>query len=143
MKERSSRRDSEPSPIPPPGSHWYSPVATYEPRDPQSGSGASRRGKARERMLRRRQDRAFPAVNWSWAVMIAAIIGVVGVISLIMLASTGQSNPPPTAALLATSAPLAGKTSVAGLPPNINIRPWDGKQRFTVLVMGIDKRPGE
>jgi LCP family protein required for cell wall assembly len=92
-------------------------------------------------MLRRRQDRAFPAVNWSWAVVIVAIVGVVGVISLIMLATTGRTNPQPTAASVATSAPLVGKTSVAALPANI--RPWDGKQRFTVLVMGIDKRPGE
>jgi LCP family protein required for cell wall assembly len=92
-------------------------------------------------MLRRRQDRAFPAVNWSWAVVIVAIVGVVGAISLIMLATTGRTNPPPTAASLATSAPIVGKTSIAALPANI--RPWDGKQRFTVLVMGVDKRPGE
>lgn len=34
----------------------------------------------------------------------------------------------------------------AGLAPNENslvIEPWDGKERFTVLLMGLDRRPGE
>jgi LCP family protein required for cell wall assembly len=41
---------------------------------------------------------------------------------------------------------VEGDQPVGGLLGNgesMIIRPWDGKERFTVLVMGMDKRPGE
>jgi LCP family protein required for cell wall assembly len=83
-----------------------------------------------------------PAISWTWAVIALAIIGVVGVvwvISLIMSAAPGtlaNSSPTPTTALAAAvGAPTA--TSA------VSIRPWDGKQRFTILILGIDKRPGD
>ncbi len=92
-------------------------------------------------MIRRRRgqtlDKALPAVNWSWGVIAAAVVGVIGVISLIMLvAASAQSKPQPT---LTAS---AGQT-LPPATPTLNVRAWDGKQRFTVLVLGLDKRPGE
>lgn len=120
-----------------PRSHWYNPAA--QPTDERLP--AARRGKARERVIRRRRgqtlDKALPAVNWSWGVIAAAVVGVIGVISLIMLvAASAQSKPQPT---LTAS---AGQT-LPPATPTLNVRAWDGKQRFTVLVLGLDKRPGE
>ncbi|MHB8626609.1 MAG: LCP family protein [Aggregatilineales bacterium] len=49
-----------------------------------------------------------------------------------------------TAALGAiTATPLATGSPTPSPTPGLAIQPWDGKQRFTVLLMGIDKRPGE
>jgi LCP family protein required for cell wall assembly len=75
--------------------------------------------------------------NWTWGVLALAGIGIIGVISLIMVVASGaQSNPMPTA----TRSPLRPSQSAA---PTFNIRAWDGTHRYTVLVMGLDKRPGE
>jgi polyisoprenyl-teichoic acid--peptidoglycan teichoic acid transferase len=118
--------------------HWYN-QATQGDTDHTS---TSRRGKARERAMRRREQtpgKALPTVNWSWGIIAAAIAGVIGVISLIMLvAASAQPKPTPTVTLAA----YTGKT-VTPPTPTLNIRAWDGKQRFTVLVLGLDKRPGE
>jgi polyisoprenyl-teichoic acid--peptidoglycan teichoic acid transferase len=91
--------------------------------------------------MRRRQglSRSLPAVTWSWGVIAAAVVGIIGVISLIMLAATSaQPNPTPTRTLPV----MAGKTQPPPTP-TVNIPAFDGKQRLTVLVLGLDKRPGE
>ncbi len=83
-----------------------------------------------------------PAVSWTWAVIALAIIGVVAVvwvISLIMSVSPGtltNSSPTPTTTQAAAIGAPTATTAVS-------IRPWDGKQRFTILILGIDKRPGD
>src|SRR5258707_2326465 len=94
-------------------------------------------------MRRRREDKTLPAVNWTWAVIAIGIVGVIGVITLI--AWTGSHNQATqsnnTVSATATLRPfVVNATEVKSV---LNIRPWDGKQRFTVLIMGIDKRPGE
>src|SRR5258708_24243813 len=45
----------------------------------------------------------------------------------------------------ATSTALPGVLNPTVAPTGValNIRAWDGKQRFTILLMGLDKRPGE
>lgn len=103
----------------------------------------SRRGTARERMQRRRDVEspipAMPKPDWSWGIIAAAIVGVVILVSVIMAMTGGsQAAQSPTW----TAAPLALKT-LGPAAPVINIQPWDGKKRFTVLLLGIDKRPGE
>jgi polyisoprenyl-teichoic acid--peptidoglycan teichoic acid transferase len=93
--------------------------------------------------MRRRQEQALnnalPAINWSWGVIAVAVVGVIGVISLVMLVAT-SARPAPTST--ATLAVYAGKTQPPPTP-SFDIRAWDGKQRLTVLVLGLDKRPGE
>ena len=86
--------------------------------------------------------------NWVWMVIGAALLGTMLVIGLIlffimraadisqeMIAATTQTpasvawNTPPPGGVGSTSGPV--------------IEPWDGNERFTTLVMGIDRRPGE
>jgi LCP family protein required for cell wall assembly len=45
---------------------------------------------------------------------------------------------PFSAAFLAPS-----PTALPTATPSLAIQPWDGKERFTILLMGIDRRPGE
>jgi LCP family protein required for cell wall assembly len=158
MDDRPGRKD-------PPRSHWYNPAVPLD----DSPSVSPRRGRTRERIRRRREEKGRPAVNWTswtrgviarwrrfanawlskrpsinwtWAVIALAILGVVGVvwvISLIMSAASGTqpgSNPTPTAA---RAAAIGTPTST----PPISVRAWDGKQRFTILILGLDKRPGD
>jgi LCP family protein required for cell wall assembly len=77
-----------------------------------------------------------------WIVIAVSLIAVLGVIVRIASvpgrAPSGQNgsaafNPaivPPSAAPLASNG-------------QITIRPWDAKRRFTILVLGIDRRPDE
>ncbi len=48
----------------------------------------------------------------------------------------------PTPAAVAV-APTSAATLVPTPTVGLDIQPWDGKRRFTMLLMGIDKRPGE
>lgn len=42
-----------------------------------------------------------------------------------------------------TATPFVASSPIPSPTPGFAIQPWDGKQRFTVLLMGIDKRPGD
>ncbi|MEP7289794.1 MAG: LCP family protein [Chloroflexota bacterium] len=129
MKDRPPERKLPPTP------HWASPIPQPEDPDPS----LERRGRTRERIRRRQAEKELPTFNWTWLVVALAVIGVIGVIALIALSTTHQqpgnsatATPPPT---------VSGTNSAVALP--VNIHAWDGKQRFSILIMGIDKRPGE
>lgn len=91
--------------------------------------------------------------NYVLAVIVMALFGgglVLSVGLFVALRVVGSVNRPdsPSWAVTATSQP----TLVAALPPTLplptptvglDIQPWDGKQRLTILLMGLDKRPWE
>lgn len=122
---------------PPQRPHWYNPIGDPEP--PQEIRPA-RRGRARERMRRRSQTPGFSAPRWTWAVIAATVVGVIALIWLFATIGAGTQLRTMSTAAPATA---AGTKSQASPIPAVNIRPWDGKQRFTILFMGLDKRPGE
>ena len=77
-------------------------------------------------------------------------IGLAVVFMLVVFGIRRQafaSDTPPTIANAApgavTATPLAMGSPTPSPTPGLSIQPWDGKQRFTVLLMGIDKRPGD
>lgn len=111
---------------------------------------------ARQRMRRRRVSSRNRGGEWAWVVIALAVFSVVVVISMslfvVLQASQNKQEVIPTA--------------VVALPTPIDVRPgsgtvqdgqqitlsdgrsliltaWDGKSRFTVLVVGLDRRPGE
>lgn len=105
-------------------------------------------------MARRRADRRLPRLDWAWIVIGFAIVGVLGTAATLVL-SAGSGALSRTAIALSTprqsdsepvSDPLAEATarpiSMADLE-GLNLKAWDGKRRLTVLLMGLDKRPGE
>ncbi len=117
-----------------------------EPVEPVAPDRRSeRRGAARERIRRRREDKSLPAPNWTWAIFALAIAGVIGVITLVAWASSrgatgGQGN---SQVGVATNAPPPTFNANATPLPLPVIHAWDGKLRYSVLIMGIDKRPGD
>jgi LCP family protein required for cell wall assembly len=137
----------------PPRSHWYNPAIPLD----DSPAVSPRHGRARERVRRRHEGQgqrtlhlprlmlprlALPRPTWgnlTWGVIALAFVGVAGVISLIMLVASGA---PPIPSPTATTARIAAMGTPTATPP-ISVRPWDGKQRFTILVLGLDKRPGD
>jgi polyisoprenyl-teichoic acid--peptidoglycan teichoic acid transferase len=158
-----------PSGAVPGAGHWYSypgqqPLAPTQP-DPYAPSlplrERGRRRSARDRVHRRKVRRELGAPDdWAWVIIAAAMLGMTVVMSMtvffLLRATRGPSG------TVATSAPALEPTSVIygaggileadatgevggmlGNGESMIIHPWDGKERFTVLVMGMDQRPTE
>jgi LCP family protein required for cell wall assembly len=111
-------------------------IITVEEAEQQRSELNGRSSKARQRSQRRREDNAYPQVDWTWAVIGAAILGVLCLVSLV-ISSALRGNVTPTATLALVSG------SPAPTATDFNIAAWDGQQRYTILIMGLDKRPGE
>ena len=113
------------------------PVEDADTASPVEAYGRTR--KARERSQRRREDRAYPKVDWTWGVIGAAIVGALCLVSLVIsTALRGNGN-------LASTATLAAINGTPQPTPttDFKIAAWDGQKRYTILIMGLDKRPGE
>lgn len=140
-------------------SHWYHPALKAEAPEPTPPSERSRLHSARARQAQRDADRQLPKVDWTWFVIGAAVFGVVATIALLMLATTSTSAAPGAVGLGQAAAsgdpsgaeaggpeqaspPTAPPITMADLE-GLNLTAWDGQRRLTVLVMGLDKRPGE
>ncbi len=149
--------------------HWYSfpgqkPLAPPRVESPVPALAHRQRGQrqtARDRVRRRKVRRELGAPDdWAWVIIAAALLGMTVVMSMtvffLLQATRGLTG------TVATSAPPLEPTSVIygaggilevdsdqpvggmlGNGESMIIRPWDGKERFTVLVMGMDQRPGE
>jgi LCP family protein required for cell wall assembly len=118
-----------------------------------------RESAARARMRQRRVKGRSTASEWSLVIIAAAIFGVVVIasMSVFLMLRTSRAAPAilPTAtsdlAMLPTpanfrvegSALAAGQTFTLDDGRSIVLEPWDGDGRFTVLAMGLDRRPGE
>jgi LCP family protein required for cell wall assembly len=122
-------------------SHWYNPAIPLD--DITNTPRPERKGSARERMRRRREDRYLPKVDWSWGVIALAVVGIVGVVGLIMLFTSRSSAEGNVSANALT--PMQGDNAPnSSFPIELpDIQAWDGQRRVTILLMGIDKRPGE
>ncbi len=150
---------------PPTIEHWYG----YHPSRPtresaqvrngQDGSGP--RSAVRDRVRRRRVRRELGAPDdWAWVIIATALLGVTVVLSMSIFFLI-QATRPTDSTVATSAAPLEptsviygpggileidGGTAVGGMlgdGQSMVIHPWDGEERFTVLVMGMDRRPGE
>ncbi|MBN1680553.1 MAG: LCP family protein [Anaerolineae bacterium] len=144
------------SPVPSHSSgHWYS-LAGQSPLDhartrtgtasrPRYRAGQhSARDRVRKRKLRRQQG--LPA-QWVSAIIASAMVGVVGVVLVMAFFLVRAANV--TGSTVATSIPQQPTSVFYGAEggllgeQSMVINPWKGEDRFTVLVMGVDRRPGE
>ncbi|PJF39988.1 MAG: hypothetical protein CUN54_06995, partial [Phototrophicales bacterium] len=133
-------------------------ATTFTP--PPAPPSLMRESAARERMRRRRVQSRRRGGDWAWVVIAAALLGIVIIISMTLflalkVSQTEQEIIPTAVAVLPTpvdarqdfNAPNGSfetgqqVTLVDGR--SIVLEPWDGQSRFTVLVMGLDRRPGE
>lgn len=113
-----------------------------------------RESAARQRM-RRRRVHGRSGGEWAWVVIAAALLGVVLTMSMsaFVMLRASQAEPEflPTAVVdLPTPVDARGRFSLGAGQQitlsdgrSITLVPWDGVSRFTVLVMGLDRRPGE
>lgn len=157
--------------VAPSAGHWYSfpgqqPVAAPHPEPVSAGRllrGPGRHDTARDRVIRRKVRRELGAPDdWAWVIIAAALLGTTVLMSMLVffLLQTARglgdgvaatAGPPlePTSVLYGPGGILegvVGSGSAGGLLGNgesMVIQPWDGKERFTVLVMGMDQRPGD
>jgi LCP family protein required for cell wall assembly len=111
--------------------------------------------------VKRRYANGKPSSSeWAWVIMAAALFAVILIISvstlLFVRASQANQDILPTASFVAdlptpvvAHQDFAGLGSVSGdtlvLPDgsSIALTPWDGKSRFTMILAGLDRRPGE
>jgi polyisoprenyl-teichoic acid--peptidoglycan teichoic acid transferase len=130
---------------------------------PPPPPAVNRESSARERMRRRRVQGKRSGGEWAWVVIAGALLGVVIIISMgITLLVRASQNVPellPTSAvqlptpvnarldfsaLSMTQVPVdTGQQLTLSDGRSITIEPWNGTSRFTVLMMGLDRRPGE
>lgn len=140
---------------PPPSSHAEPPVAPLP--------GVRGRPKtARERVRQRKVRRELGAPDdWAWVIIAAALLGTTVLMSMIVFfllqATRGVSGTvatagpavEPTSVLYGPGGILEGVVSsdsaggLLGDGESMVLESWDGEERFTVLVMGMDERPGE
>ncbi|MBK9122196.1 MAG: LCP family protein [Chloroflexi bacterium] len=115
---------------------------------------------ARQRAFHRQAYARKPGGEWAWLVIGAALFGVAVVVSLAMvvLVRTARSTPAivptsesPIIAALPTPITFFNDGGLLAMGQAITfedgtrviLEPWDGQSRLTVLLMGIDRRPGE
>lgn len=115
------------------------------------------RGPTRTRIDNRRKRKAagLPE-NWAWVVIASALLGltIVGSIFLVIIirytmrdndADTLAIGPliEPTSAIYSGTPGTEVGGALEGNSMEILTKKWDGQERFTVLLMGLDKRPSE
>lgn len=148
--------------------HWYSfpgqtplNAAPAESNDP-AAQVRLRTKSARDRVRRRKIRRELGAPDdWAWVIIAAALLGTTVLMSAIVFfllqatrstaGTLATAGPPmePTSVLYGPGGILEGVASsdsqggLLGDGESMLIQSWDGEERFTVLVMGKDKRPGE
>jgi LCP family protein required for cell wall assembly len=152
-------RQPEQEPVGLPTRVNQSPVTIYnnDALRPPPPPPLSRESAARVRMRRRRvQTRGG---EWAWVIIAFALFGVVVTVSLTLFIMLKASQDKPAAVIptaivdlptpvdVRSSAAIGGVVSGQQLTLNdgrsITLTPWDGKSRFTMIMVGLDRRPNE
>ncbi len=144
--------NNQPVPAPPPAYYRADPLPPPPP-------ALQRESAARERARRRRVNSRGRGGEWAWVVIALAMLSVVVVISMsvfvVLRASQTKEDIVPTAAVqLPTPVDNGDPLAAQGISGNgqqftlndgrsITLTAWDGTSRFTMLVVGLDRRPDE
>lgn len=134
---------------------YYSTPKRNVPPPPPPGDKPSA---ARER-ARKRKVRGGNKSDWAWVILAGALFSVMIIVSLsvflFLRVSREEQEIVPTASvaeLLPTPVTAYTEFGTSGLGvdqivlpdgSSIEIRPWDGQSRFTMIMVGLDRRPGE
>jgi LCP family protein required for cell wall assembly len=111
-----------------------------------------RESAARERARRRRVQPRRRGGEWAWVIVAFAMLGVVITISMsvsLLLRASQEDDEVFSTAVAVLPTPVDARTDFAAQQIILNdgrsiaLTPWNGTSRFTVLVMGLDRRPGE
>lgn len=138
-----------------------SPYRTETPSRPKTPRASNRpNSRTRQRIEERKRSRKKFTQNWAWVIIAVTLLGLTVTLSLVLLfvlQSNGDKNN-----AFADTANLVEPTSVIYSNPDLIddphagdgvggaldgnsmvLEPWDGEGRLTVLLMGMDNRPGE
>jgi polyisoprenyl-teichoic acid--peptidoglycan teichoic acid transferase len=139
-----------------------SPPPYYGENDVPPLPMSDRESAARERLRKRKTRQHHQRTEWAWVIVAVAMLSVVIVVSMslsLLVRAAQESEPivssPVAAAVLPT--PVDARTDFSNLGVitgdsdvvtmdngrTIALQAWDGQSRFTVLAMGLDRRPGE
>lgn len=146
-----SKEASIPSPRPIYSTKDYANKRNIPPPPPIQNSSA------RDRVRKRRMNkRGNTASEWVWVIVAAALFAVVLVVSfgafVIIQTSNADVAVIPTANVVLPTAVVARNdfsdviiddTLVLDDGSTIALEPWDGESRFTMVLVGLDRRPGE
>lgn len=104
---------------------------------------------AQERHYRRGNGSGRTA-EWAWvavalgALIVTLVLGGAGYAGIRLIAESRSTDSALAAVGTATPGELPTSVNPEASPTmGFAIKSWDGKQRFTLLLMGLDKRPGE
>lgn len=131
----------------------YAEKRTAPPAPPPINESA-----ARERARKRRTTRGNRSSEWLWVVVAGLLFAVVVVVSAgaVVFVNASQADvevlptadvadllPTPVFALSSFDGVVEGDTLVLDDGSAIELIPWDGETRFTMIMVGLDRRPGE
>jgi LCP family protein required for cell wall assembly len=135
------------------------PTQPHQPRVSAAAPLPPRESAVRQRTQRRQAAPRRKGGEWAWVVIAVAMMGValttsLGLFALVRAANTPQTVLPTATALVANlPTPVAflndggllamGQAITFDDGTRVVLEPWDGQSRLTVLMMGIDRRPGE
>lgn len=132
---------------PPESDHWYSldtstPLHVVESPSNRSGRARKRREK-RQSGIGTPQPITLPKLEPSHGVIAAAIVSMVALIAFLFAVMRQPANPNVSSVSITPTRPVAVAPAATLVLPTIQVKAWDGKGRFTLLLMGMDARPGE
>ncbi len=145
------------------------PVIPYPRQQPAAGAAPLRAplpearpaGPPEVPYQRRARSRRRRGNEWAWLVVAMAMIGVTLVtsLSIFMILRSSRADAfvedegmvaasATSVVILPTAVPnfaveSAGSEQPTLDPANLGIEPWNGTERFTILLMGWDRRPGD
>ncbi len=130
------------------------------PPPPPSDYNTSKESAARQRMRKRRVSGGgggWPLVIAALLMVFIMVVSTMAVVVWMTVNNTEQEVLPTAVADLPT--PVVSRLDLGGAGSDVElvagslvtlsdgreiiIEPWDGESRFTILVMGLDRRPGE
>jgi LCP family protein required for cell wall assembly len=135
-------------------------IAPTQPHTPRvAAPPPPRESNVRQRTMQRQAAPRRKGMEWAWVVIAVALLGIALTTSLGLFALVRAANAPqiiiPTATSLAMNLPTpvafindggllaSGQAIIFDDGTRVVLEPWDGQSRLTVLMMGIDRRPGE
>jgi polyisoprenyl-teichoic acid--peptidoglycan teichoic acid transferase len=150
--ERSAEEASIPLPRPIYSTKDYADKRAVPPPPPPD----MLRSAPRERALKRRSSSKNSVADWAWVVIAGALFAVVLVVSFgaLVYVQANQAGvvaiptaeivlPTPVVVQNDYSNVLVDDTLVMQDGTSIELVPWDGQSRFTMVMAGLDRRPGE
>jgi LCP family protein required for cell wall assembly len=132
--------------------------ANKNKRDVPPPPPPARTSAARDRARKRRVSQGNSSSEWVWVIVAGALFAVILVMSIgaFVYVQSSQASVEvlptaevaeflPTAVVASGSASNVVADEALVLPDgsSIELIPWDGESRFTMIVVGLDRRPGE